>query len=467
MATTIPSNGARFTRAEVLSATAGTPTGPDWDEAEGVVTDSRQVVPGNLFVALRGERFDAGTFVGSAAEAGAKAVLVEHETEVPEGVSAVRVDDPLRALGELASAHRASFEGTVIGITGSAGKTTTKELLAAALEANEKRVLKTAGNLNNLIGVPMTLFQLASQYDVAVVEMGTSFPGEIPRLAEIAKLDAGIVTLAAAAHTEGLGTVNAVADEKMSLVQSLDADGIAVTYGDDQRLRKRAAMLAARKSLYYGRAAENDIRVLDWDIDGDRTRASMQVRGEAVDVRLRLLGEGAVLNAAGAMAMVYGLGLSTTAAAAGMINVTPTEGRLLPRVGRGDRFLIDDTYNANPASVEVALSTARVIAERRQAPLVVVLGDMKELGELSEKAHQEVGALVADTGAFLFIGCGAEMHAAVDAANAKGMDTLWFEDSEGCAELSDRLPLNAVVLVKGSRSMKMERVLAPLLEEAT
>lgn len=465
MATSIPSNEARFTRDEVLVTTRGTPVGPPWESACGVVTDSRVIAPGNLFVALRGERFDAHAFAAQAVEAGAVAVVVERGATLPEHVSAVEVDDTLRALGDLAHAHRRAWNGKVVGITGSVGKTTTKELAAAALRSAGHSVLATKGNLNNRIGVPMTLFQLDGDVDLAVVEMGTSEPGEIARLAEIAAPNVGVVTHASLSHTEGLGTLGAVADEKVSLLHALDADGIAIANGDDGPVKKRAAVVRAKRKLFYGRAAGNDVRVVDWDVDTRGTVARFQVRGQGVEIEMGLLGQGAVLNAAGALAVALGLGEPLEDAARGIAGVEPAPGRMQPRSARGDRMVVDDTYNANPASVEVALGAARAIADKRDAPLVVVLGDMKELGAQSDDAHRKVGEQVADVDAFLFVGCGEGMHIAVDAANARGTDTLWFEDAGECREIGDRLPLNAVVLVKGSRSTQMERVVTPLLEE--
>ncbi len=464
MATPIPTNQARFGRDEVVSATQGAAGGPAWEGVRGVVTDSRAVQPGNLFVALRGERFDAREFVTQAVDAGAAAVIVERGTSLPAHVSAVEVADTLLALGDLAKAHRAAWNGKVVGITGSVGKTTTKDLAAAALQSSGHRVLKTTGNLNNRIGVPMTLFQLDETVDTAVIEMGTSEPGEIARLAEIAAPDIGIVTRASLAHTEGLGSVEAVADEKVSLLHAIAPDGVAVAYGDDPPLKKRASVVGAKRKLFYGRTAGNDVRVIDWDVDADGTRARFQVRGRDVQIAMRLLGEGAVLNAAGALAIVFGLEASIEDAARGMAGVAPSPGRMQPRVGSGDRLIIDDSYNANPASFEVALNAARAIAAKREAPLVAVLGDMKELGAHSEAAHQQVGELVSGAGVFLFVGCGEAMREAVGTANARGVDTLWFDDAANCGELSGRLPLNAVILVKGSRSMEMERVIAPLLE---
>ncbi|UCH30273.1 MAG: UDP-N-acetylmuramoyl-tripeptide--D-alanyl-D-alanine ligase, partial [Myxococcales bacterium] len=416
MATPIPVNHVEFGREQVLVATGGTPRGPSFESVRGIVTDSRVVEPGNLFVALRGERFDAHAFVAMAAKAGAGAVLVERGAPLPDDVSAVEVDDTLVALGELARVHREAWGGQVIGITGSAGKTTTKNLAAAALRAAGRHVLATTGNLNNRIGVPMTLFQLDDTVDTAVIEIGTSLPGEIAMLAEIAKPDAAIVTRASLSHTEGLGSVEAVADEKVSLLHALGQDAVAVANGDDALVKKRASVVPARRKLFYGRAAENDVRVLDWEVDADRTRARYQVRGQGVEIEMGLIGEGAVLNAAAVLALALGLGLPLEEAARGIVEVEPSPGRMRPLVGAGDRLILDDTYNANPASVEVALSTARAIAEKRDAPLVVVLGDMKELGDQSEAAHQKVGELVAETGALLLIGCGHAVHEAVDTA---------------------------------------------------
>jgi UDP-N-acetylmuramoyl-tripeptide--D-alanyl-D-alanine ligase len=389
--------------------------------------------------------------------------MVQRGTSLPDHVSALEVDDTLIALGDLARAHRDAWTGKVVGITGSVGKTTTKDLTAAALQSAGRGVLKTAGNLNNRIGVPMTLFQLDATVDTAIVEMGTSEPGEIARLAEIAAPDVGLVTCASLAHTQGLGSVEAVADEKASLLHAIAPSGVAVAYGDDPPLKKRASVVRAKRKLFYGRGAGNDVRVIDWEVDAAGTQARFKVRGQEVEIAMGLLGEGAVLNAAGALAIAFGLELAIEDAARGIAGVAPFPGRMQPRAGTGGRLILDDSYNANPASLEVALNTARAIAEKNEAPLVAILGDMKELGEHTEDAHRKAGELVSAADVFLFVGCGEAMHEAVTAAKARGADTLWFEDAAACGGLSDRLPLNAVVLVKGSRSMEMERVIALLL----
>ncbi len=463
MATEIPENRAELTRAEVVAATRGDAIGPDWDRIIGVTTDSRRVEPGNLFVALRGERFDAHRFAAQAVDSGATAVVVERGVELPPNASAVVVENTLVALGDLARAHRKAWGGQLIGITGSVGKTTTRALAASALLAAGRRVLATSGNLNNRVGVPMTLFQLDDAVDTAVIEMGTSEPGEIWKLADIARPDAAIVTRASLAHTEGLGSLEAVADEKVSLLQALGKDGVAVAYGDDAPIKKRASVIAARRKIFYGRGAANDVRVLDWEVDDEVTKARYQVHGQGIEVQLNLLGEGAVLNAGAVLALAYGLEISLEEAAEGMAAVKPVPGRMCAISAKGGRLIIDDSYNANPASVENALLAAKAIARRRNAPLIAVLGDMKELGRETEQAHRQVGELVADADVFLFVGCGEAMHEAIASALARGVATLWFEDSDECQQVADRLPLGAIVLVKGSRSMQMERAIEPLL----
>ncbi|MFZ1865704.1 MAG: UDP-N-acetylmuramoyl-tripeptide--D-alanyl-D-alanine ligase [Polyangiales bacterium] len=464
MATSIPANHARFRPDDVVSATNGALRGPAWDEVRGVVTDSRTVQPGNLFVALRGEHHDAHDFALQAVEAGAAAVMVELGSSLPSHVSAIEVDDTLHALGDLAGAHRDAWNGKIVAITGSVGKTTTKELASAALRTAGHRVLATKGNLNNRIGVPMMLFQLDDTFDTAVIEMGTSQPGEIARLAEIASPDVALVTRASLAHTQGLGSVEAIADEKVSLLQALGSDGVAIAYGDDAPVKKRASVVRAKRKLFYGQAAANDVRVVEWSVDSAGTRALFRVRGKDVEIEMHLLGEGAVLNAAGALAIALGLDVSIEDAARGIAAVEPSPGRMQPREGSADRLIIDDSYNANPAAVEVAVDAARTIATKRGSPLIVILGDMKELGAHSEDAHRKVGALIADADVFLFVGCGEEMRVAVDAASQSGTDTLWFERAADCKQIIDRLPLHSVVLVKGSRSMHMERAIDPLLE---
>jgi UDP-N-acetylmuramoyl-tripeptide--D-alanyl-D-alanine ligase len=467
MATPIPSNRVSFACEQLAEISGGKLSGPRLDRILGVVTDSRAVTPGSLFVALVGERFDAHAFVEQAASSGASAVMVRRGSQVPESVTAIHVDDTLVALGQLARAHRRAWGGQLIGITGSAGKTGTKELTAAGLQAAGRRVLKTLGNLNNRIGVPHTLFQLDASVDTAVVEMGTSEPGEIAALAEMASPDIGVVTRVGLAHVEKLGSLEAVADEKTALLRALDAHGVAVAYGDDPLLRARASVIRAKRRLFFGTEASSDVRLLESSVGPEGTRARLLVEGRPVEIGLRLFGEGAVMNAAASLAVSAAMGLSLEATAQGMAQVAASPGRLQPRSAERGILIIDDSYNANPLSAELALRTAERVARHRGAPLLVALGDMKELGLGAAEAHRQLGERVADVAPQLFVGVGEHMRDAVAVAQRRGIETLWYEDSAaaGAEALRERLPDGAVLLVKGSRSVQMERMLEPLLEE--
>lgn len=471
MATPIPDNAAAFDLDEIAAATGGTvrraapPT-------RGVVIDSRRARDNRLFVAIEGDTYDGHRFVDAAARAGAGAVLVRRGTDVPARVGCVEVDDTLHALGELARLHRRRWGGQVVGVTGSAGKTTTKELIAAALEAAVGGVHRTAGNLNNRIGLPMTVLELDARVGTAVLEMGTSEVGEIARLAEIAAPDVGVVTMASAAHTEGLGGVEGVADEKASLLWALGEGGVAITLADDARLMARLPRSPARVQRTFGRADGAHVRLLGFEVGRDlRTRCRLSVDGDDVTLSLRLLGEAAALNAAAALAVTTsrpwgGAGeLERRAARARVVAaleaVEPPPGRMRPVAGVGV-LVLDDSYNANPRSMAIALATARAVADARGARLVVALGDMKELGD-PEAAHAEVGRAAATAGVDLLVGCGELMRLASRAAEADGVRCLTADSSaEAAALVRAQTREGDVVLVKGSRSMAMERVVDAL-----
>ncbi len=457
MATLMPANEARFTLAEIARATSGEASG----EAivRGVSTDSRAIAPGCLFVALRGERFDAHRFLPEVARAGAAAALVERGAAVPAGLPHVVVDDTLRALGDLARFHRRRWGGKVVGITGSVGKTTTKELCRGGLEAAGERVLATVGNLNNRIGVPITLFGLDATHTVAVIEMGTSEPGEIARLAEIAAPDVGVVIQVAEAHTAGLASLDAVADEKTAMFRALAPSGVAVANVDDARVMERVPS-AGPRVVTFGTGAAADFRLVDWALEDGGTRATYRVEdARMIPIRLGLVGEAAAVDAAAALAAGAALGHSVDSIARGLAVVRPSPGRLETKEGRGGVLVLDDTYNANPRSTRASLLTAAAVHEKRGGRLVVALGDMKELGDLSAGAHREIGRLVAESGASLFVAVGPEMQTAGDEAARRGVEVRKAGDSREAAALARRLVAPGdLVLVKGSRSMRMETV---------
>jgi len=484
MATPIPQNRVRFTLSEIAATCAGrVVAGQGVDLAEltvaGVAIDSRAVEPGCLFVAVRGESQDGARFIPDALTRGAAALLVPTGAAGPENIPRIEVDDPTRALGELAAFHRRRWAGRVVAITGSAGKTTTKELTAGALSGLGARVLKTAGNLNNQFGVPMTLFAVTSEHDIAVLELGTSGPGEIARLGEIAQPDVVIVLLAALAHTAGLGTLEAIADEKASLFQALAADGTAIVNGDDAELMKRVRKDVT--TLSFGTAESAQVRLLSSALRLSGTSAKVAVDGLGeVEPTLRLLGQAAAFDACAAIAAAIALrgrsDLATVvqAAISGMAFVEPTPGRMQSFATKASIHIIDDSYNANPRSLALGLQTLKALSDATGGRSVAVLADMKELGSFSQGEHVQAGELAVRLGIDVLVGCGAEMAHATSAAARLAGGRLAVHPTR-IAHLME--PLDAVsmlltlcrkgdvVLVKGSRSMAMERVVAALVEK--
>jgi UDP-N-acetylmuramoyl-tripeptide--D-alanyl-D-alanine ligase len=460
VATVIPENAATFALDEVAEATRGRAHGAA--RVVGVRTDSRAVSEGALFVALRGERFDAHRFLPDVARAGAGAAVVERGASVPAGLPYVEVDDALRALGDLARRHRERWGGVVVGVTGSVGKTTTKELCRAGLEATSARVLATAGNLNNRVGVPMTLFGLDASHDVAVIEMGTSEPGEIARLAEIGRPDVAAVLQVAEAHTAGFGSLEALADEKTSLFRRLAPGGSAVANADDPRIMARAPRDPSLRT--FGASEGADARLVAWRLEGQGTRASYRVHDAALDVTLALLGEAAAINAAAALAVCDALGRPLADFARGLAGARPSAGRFALREGRDGAALLDDTYNASPRSMAMALRMAEALREARGGRLLVVLGDMRELGPIAEAAHRALGEQVAAIRPALFVATGADMAFAADEAARLGARVERAKDAaEAAAIASAALAPGDLVLAKGSRSMGMEAVVGALL----
>lgn len=452
-----------FTVQDVVRATQGAlVTGDLSVPVTGVSIDSRTLIVGDAFFAIVGHRLDGHAFLGEAAGRGAACIIVHAlPDDVPANVPTILVEDTTRALGRLAAWHRAKFPVPVVAITGSIGKTTAKELTAAVM-ATRFNVLKPASSFNNQWGLPLTLLRLTSEHQAAVVELGTNQRGEIAALAAIASPTVGVVTVVAPVHTEFLGSIDGVREEKAALVRALGADGIAVLNADDARVASMARDCAGRV-VTYGVAPTATVRAVGEVIDGETgLRFALEVAGRRVPVALTLGGRHNVTNALAAAAVGVALKLDLEDVARGL-----GEARAPARRGQwvvaGDVTILDDTYNASPTSVRAALQM--LSARRRGRRAVVVLGDMLELGAMTDEAHREMGREVAALPADEFVGIGRAAALAVEAARTAGIAEAYHAKSydDAVAHLVKRLAPGDVVLVKGSRGMRMERVVDALV----
>ena len=482
MATAIPPNLASFTVEEIARATGGRIVRGGGGSV-GVSTDSRALTRGSAFVALTGDKFDGHAFLASAVAHGARTLVVSRDDggQLASGAQSaepavVLVADTRAALGALARAHRSRWSRgepprIVVAITGSAGKTTTKSVLARMLDAMAPgTVHATTGNLNNDIGVPMTLFGLAEGHRYAVVEVGTNARGEIERLSRMAEPDVGVLTLVAAAHTEGLGSIEEVAAEKGALLSALPKGGLAVANADDARAVAQLGRSPADTSFTYGFSDKADYRVVFVESKGARgNRLRIARRVGELEIDCPLLGE------AGALAVTASL-----AVAEWVMRRTATldelGAALTPRADEGDgrlslvpladgTLVIDDSYNANPASMEASLRAACEVAAREKRRLVVVLGEMRELGAMSTREHDELGLLVARTEAAEVISVGGEAER-VTRESARAGKSAWFalDAEQAIGTVLSRVLPGDVVLVKGSRGVATEKIVRALVE---
>ena len=450
---------------EILKATGGAPLrgGHGWS-CRGISTDTRTLAAGDLFIALAGGNFDGHDCLAKAAERGAAGLLIRADaakklTAVPEEIPVIAVPDTLTALGDIARDWRQRFPIPVVAITGSSGKTTTKEMVAT-IASRTRNTLMTEGNLNNRIGLPLTLLRLRKNHELAIVEMGTNSPGEIAILAAIAVPDVGLITNIGPAHIEGLGSLEAIREEKGSLFEVMAGRGTAILNHDDPAI----GILAGRrqgKRVTFGLgpgAAITARRVVTTGPEG--VRFDLVIDGIGAPVFLAAAGEHNVKNALAAAAAAWTLGFDRSEIAAGLAAFRPVPGRTeIRQLGNG-AYLIIDTYNANPASVREALNTLRGL--RGSGKAVVILGDMLELGERSEEWHDEIGALLADRDIqdlFLKGSLTKSLAAGAVRAGFPAERIAFFDDPEQVvSSLRPRLKEGDWVLIKGSRKMKMEAV---------
>jgi len=454
---------ATFTPDELAAATGGRWTGAAPAQLSGVSTDTRSLPAGALFVALRGERFDAHDFLSEAAARGAAAAVVsEARGNDPAPLPRLVVKDTLSALGAVARLHRQRFSPPVVGVTGSNGKTTTREMLAAIL-ARRGPVLRSEGNLNNEVGVPLTLLGLSAEHRHAVIEMGMNHPGEIARLAAIALPQVGVVTLAAPAHLAGLGSVEAVADAKAELYQGLPPGGVAVANADDPRMLERAEASGRRLITFSaGPERRGDVAVLEVSQGQEGLRFLLSIGNRALPVHVpALVGAHNAANAAAAAAAAVALGVPDREVAEGLSQVRPVGRRLRLETLPSGLALLDDCYNANPASMRAALDTLRALAGGRRP--AAVLGDMLELGDAERPAHRALGEEAARSGVQVLATFGPRSRDAALAARASGLPAFHTEDPDELAAWARaELRPGDLLLVKGSRGMRLERLVEAL-----
>lgn len=453
-----------LTLAEVLAGTGGI-LAPGHARSQGQVLsgvsiDSRTIRPGELFVAIQGPRFDGHDFVAPAARRGAAAALVHRDVDAPAALPLVRVEDTTRALGALAHHVRGQATAPVVGITGSVGKTTTKDLAAGLLEVRGP-VLRTAGNFNNEYGLPLTLLGLREEHTAAVLEMGMSAPGELRRLSAIAEPDVAVITRVAPVHLEFFPSVDAIAEAKAEILEGLRPGGTAVLNGDDPRLRRLGEGRGGRV-VWFGRDRRHDVSAERWRGTVFGMRFDLRIEGRTVDVALPLAGPHFVENFLAAAAAAHVLGVTPEAMAEAAVSLAPARHRgEVRRLGEGVT-LIDDSYNSSPEALEASVVVLTLAPARRR---VAVLGDMLELGATGPELHRESGrSLVGRVD--VVAGVGPLSKEIVAGAREAGLDEkalVHFDDATLAGDaVGDLVQPGDAVLVKASRGIQLERVVTAI-----
>lgn len=421
-------------------------------------TDTRALVEGDMFIALSGPNFDANNFIARAAEAGASAALVSR-VDPAAGIPQVLVADTFVALGKLGQAWREQFSLTRVAITGSAGKTTTKEMMASIFEGIGP-TLATLGNKNNEIGVPLTLLRLSSAHQFGVFELGANHRGEIAYTCGLVAPHAAVITNVGVAHLEGFGSREGIAEAKGEIYGGLTEAGVAVINHDDEFASYWRELAADRKQVEFSMSAPVTVHASDVRIGANRAYAfTLHLGADAATVQLQLLGRHNVTNALAAAALAHACHVPLTAIVQGLENTRPVAGRLVQKSGGKNCVVIDDTYNANPASVKAAIDVLADLPGRR----VLVLGDMGELGEATESGHKEVGeyARMKKIDALYTVG-----QYSGFTASSFGADARAFQEKQLLIEeLEKELEGVVTLLVKGSRSARMEQVVDALTDK--
>ncbi|WP_225759578.1 UDP-N-acetylmuramoyl-tripeptide--D-alanyl-D-alanine ligase [Leclercia sp. Marseille-Q4284] len=427
---------------------------------DAVTTDTRKITPGCLFVALKGERFDAHDFAEQAKAAGAGALLVSRKLDIdlPQAV----VKDTRLAFGELAAWVRQQVPARIVALTGSSGKTSVKEMAAAILSQCGK-TLYTAGNLNNDIGVPMTLLRLTHEHEYAVIELGANHQGEIAWTVSLTQPEAALVNNLAAAHLEGFGSLEGVAKAKGEIYTGLPVDGIAIMNADNNDWLNWKSVIGDRKTWRFSpNAANSDFTATNVHVTSHGTEFTLQTPTGDVDVLLPLPGRHNIANALAATALTMAVGAPLSAIKAGLANLKAVPGRLFPIPLAENKLLLDDSYNANVGSMTAAVQVLSEMPGYR----VLVVGDMAELGDESEACHIQVGEAAKASGIDRVLSAG---HLSQNISQASGVGEHFADKAALIARLKALVEEQQIVtvLVKGSRSAAMEEVVHALQENGT
>jgi len=456
---------------EVLGATGGKLLQGSGNVFQGISTDSRAIAAGELFIALRGSRFDGHHYALEALEKKAGGVLIE-EDKVGDirwngyrSRAVIAVKDTLAALGEIARSWRRKYNTPVVALTGSNGKTTTKEMIAACLETTFP-ILKTKGNLNNLIGVPLTLLTLTERERVVVLEMGMNVPGEIRRLTEIAEPDVGLITNIQTVHLEGMGSLERLKEEKGELYRRMRRDGTILVNQDDARVVDLASDYPGQK-ITLGIEHPADVMAKEVRLNGaEGTSFTLILEGEVVEIHLPLLGRHFIPNVLSAMAVACLFGVEVKEAKKALENFQPFPMRMEVVPLKGGKTVINDAYNANPYSMEFALET--LVEVKGKGRTIAVLGDMLELGNFTKEAHQRIGQKVSQLSIDFLLAMGEEAPVVVESAIRYGFPMerarVVESHSEALSILRQIIQNGDWILVKGSRRMAMEKIVEGLRE---
>jgi UDP-N-acetylmuramoyl-tripeptide--D-alanyl-D-alanine ligase len=463
-----------WTISEIMAATGGTCLFSDCREFfPAIRIDSRKIETGDVFVAIKGPRFDGHDFVETVLGKKAGCVLINRGTEQrfsdqifdKTGSCLIAVDDTVRALGDLASWRRQRTGVPVVAITGSTGKTTTREMTTAICRLRFE-TLSTSGNFNNEIGLPLTLFNLSPQHQLALLEIGMNHPGEIRRLSAICNPDIGVITNIGPAHLEGLKDIESVAMAKAELLENMRSDGVVVLNGDDPFGRKFKEMTANRVVM-FGRGAEAQVRSENVRAENGRIQFELVIPGARVEIRLNVLGEFMIQNALAAAAVAHLLGIGHEDIKIGLESFCAVKGRMVVYENSRGVYVIDDTYNANPMSMEAAIRELTRLSGKKRG--ILVAGDMLELGDSAAYYHEQIGKIAAGANIsrlYLTGEYAAQVAQGAMAAGMAGKDIFVGTKTDIVKDLIDWLKQGDCLLVKGSRSTGMEEIVAQMTTDA-